>query len=142
MMLFETRAPDAPRPVGPHDGAALASLHAPLDDALHLLQADPGHSLADPGLARLTQAGLDRLFVAARRQADRSHQGILLLLDLLPLAQRADPATSCAITLKTSNAGRPWPTTPLTTATTAKSPNASPRDCCRSDQRLPHAALH
>ena len=58
MMLFETRAPDAPRPVGPHDGAALAPLHAPLDDALHLLQADPGHSLADPGLARLTQAGL------------------------------------------------------------------------------------
>ena len=94
MMLFETRAPDAPRPAGPHDGAALAPLHAPLDDALHLLQADPGHSLADPGLARLTQAGLDRLFVAARRQADRSHQGILLLLDLLPLAQRADPATA------------------------------------------------
>ena len=94
MMLFETRAPDAPRPVGPHDGAALASLHAPLDDALHLLQADPGHSLADPGLARLTQAGLDRLFVAARRQADRSHQGILLLLDLLPLARHADPATA------------------------------------------------
>ena len=94
MMLFETRAPDAPRPAGPHDGAALAPLHAPLDDALHLLQADPGHSLADPGLARLTQAGLDRLFVAARRQADRSHQGILLLLDLLPLAQRADPAAA------------------------------------------------
>ena len=79
MMLFETHAPDAPRPAGPHDGAALAPLHAPLDDALHLLQADPGHSLADPGLARLTPAGLDRLFVAARRQADRSHQGILLL---------------------------------------------------------------
>ena len=93
MMLFETRAPDAPRPAGPHDGAALAPLHATLDDALHLLQADPGHSLADPGLARLTQAGLDRLFVAARRQADRSHEGILLLLDLLPLAQRADPAS-------------------------------------------------
>ncbi|WP_157074260.1 hypothetical protein [Pseudoxanthomonas mexicana] len=37
-----------------------------LDDALHLLQADPGHSLADPGLARLTPAGLDRLFLAAR----------------------------------------------------------------------------
>ena len=92
MMLFETHAPDVPRPAGPHDGAAFAPLHAPLDDALHLLQADPGHSLADPGLARLTQAGLDRLFVAARRQADRSHQGILLLLDLLPLAQRADPA--------------------------------------------------
>ena len=94
MMLFETRAPDAPRPVGPHDGAALAPLHAPLDDALHLLQADPGHSLADPGLARLTPASLDRLFVAARQQADRSHQGILLLLDLLQLAQRADPATA------------------------------------------------
>ena len=94
MMLFETHAPDAPRPAGPHDGAALAPLHAPLDDALHLLQADPGHSLADPGLARLTPAGLDRLFVAARRQADRSHQGILLLLDLLQLAQRADPATA------------------------------------------------
>ncbi|QLQ28150.1 MAG: hypothetical protein HZT39_07650 [Pseudoxanthomonas sp.] len=47
MMLFETHAPDAPRPAGPHDGAALAPLHAPFDDALHLLQADPGHSLAD-----------------------------------------------------------------------------------------------
>lgn len=94
MMLFETRAPDAPRPAGPHDGAALAPLHAPLDDALHLLQADPGHSLADPGLARLTPAGLDRLFVAACQQVERSHQGILLLLDLLQLAQPADPATA------------------------------------------------
>ncbi len=63
---------------------------APLDDALHLLQADPGHSLADPGLARLTPAGLDRLFLAARRQAERNHDGILLLLDLLQLAQQAE----------------------------------------------------
>ncbi len=62
----------------------------PLDDALHLLQVDPGHSLADPGLARLTPAGLDRLFLAARRQAERNHDGILLLLDLLQLAQRAE----------------------------------------------------
>lgn len=61
-----------------------------LDDALHLLQADPGHSLADPGLARLTPAGLDRLFLAARHQAERNHDGILLLLDLLQLAQRAE----------------------------------------------------
>ena len=42
-----------------------------LDDALHLLQADPGHSLADPGLARLTPASLDRLFLAARRELSR-----------------------------------------------------------------------
>ena len=62
---------------------------APLDDALHLLQADPGHSLADPGLARLTPAGLDRIFLAARYQAERNHEGILLLLDLLQLAQPA-----------------------------------------------------
>jgi len=102
MMLFETQAPDAPRPAGPHDGAALAPHQAPLDDALHLLQADPGHSLADPGLARLTQVGLDRLFVAARRQADRSHQGILLLLDLLPLAQRADPAAASRLVAGTA----------------------------------------
>lgn len=65
----------------------------PLDDALHLLQADPGHSLADPGLARLPPAGLDRLFLAARRQAERNHDGILLLLDLLHLAQRAEDAS-------------------------------------------------
>ncbi|HEV7269511.1 hypothetical protein [Pseudoxanthomonas sp.] len=64
----------------------------PLDDALHLLQADPGHSLADPGLARLAPAGLDRLFLAARRQAERNYDGILLLLDLLHLAQRAEDA--------------------------------------------------
>jgi hypothetical protein len=67
-------------------------LPAPLDDALHLLQADPGHSLADPGLARLTPAGLDRLFLAARRQAERNHDGILLLLDLLQLAQNTGNA--------------------------------------------------
>lgn len=65
-------------------------LPAPLDDALHLLQADPGHSLADPGLARLTPAGLDRLFLAARHQAEHHHDGILLLLDLLQLAQNAE----------------------------------------------------
>lgn len=69
---------------------ASTSLPAPLDDALHLLQADPGHSLADPGLARLTAAGLDRLFIAARYQAERNHDGILLLLDLLQLAQPAE----------------------------------------------------
>ena len=67
------------------DAAAL-----PLDDALHILQADPGHSLADPGLSRLTPGGLDRLFLAARRQAERNHDSILLLLDLLQLSQPAD----------------------------------------------------
>ena len=75
------------------DGLPLLPREAPppsLDDALHLLQADPGHSLADPGLARLPPAGLDRLFLAARRQAERNHDGILLLLDLLHLAQRAE----------------------------------------------------
>ena len=72
-------------PHTPHDVAA-----PPLDDALHLLQAAPGHSLADPGLARLTPGGLDRLFLAARRQAERNHDSILLLLDLLQLSQPAD----------------------------------------------------
>lgn len=65
---------------------------ASLDEALHLLQADPGHSLADPGLARLTPLGLDRLFLAARRQMERSHAGILLLLELMPIVQRAQGA--------------------------------------------------
>ena len=64
----------------------------PLDDALYVLQAAPGHSLADPGLARLTPGGLDRLFLAARRQAERNQDSILLLLDLLQLSQPADAA--------------------------------------------------
>jgi hypothetical protein len=98
MMRFETPAPAAPAQAAPHDGAALAPPHCPLDDALHLLQSDPGHSLADPGLARLTPAGLDRLFVAARQQADRSHQGILLLLDLLQLVHRNDAAAASRLT--------------------------------------------
>ena len=63
---------------------------------------------------------------------------LAMLSPWVPLARLA----SCAITSKISNAGRPWPTTPLTTATIARSPNASPRDCCRSDQRIRHAALH
>jgi len=83
---------DTPSPTGTHahERTPRGPLPAPLDDALHLLQADPGHSLADPGLARLTVAGLDRLFLAARRQAERNHDGILLLLDLLQLAQHAE----------------------------------------------------
>ena len=36
----------------------------PLDDALHLLQADPGHSLADPGLARLAEEDVEIVMVA------------------------------------------------------------------------------
>lgn len=78
--------------VDARDGARMtrSALPAPLDDALHLLQADPGHSLADPGLARLTPVGLDRLFLAARRQAQRNHDGILLLLDLMQLTRNAD----------------------------------------------------
>ncbi|MBD9478750.1 hypothetical protein [Pseudoxanthomonas sp. PXM02] len=90
MSLDETPAHDAPPPSAARPAAEASPPLVPLDDALHLLQADPGHSLADPGLARLTPAGLDRLFLAARRQAERNHDGILLLLDLLQLAQHAE----------------------------------------------------
>jgi hypothetical protein len=86
----DTQSPLSSTDVHDPANAPRNPLPAPLDDALHLLQADPGHSLADPGLARLTPAGLDRLFVAARRQAERNHDGILLLLDLLQLTQRAE----------------------------------------------------
>lgn len=97
-MLTETDESTAPASAGMHEGTPPTPPLAPLDDALHLLQADPGHSLADPGLARLTPASLDRLFVAARQQADRSHQGILLLLDLLQLAQCTDAAAAARLT--------------------------------------------
>lgn len=90
MSPIETPAHDAPAAAADHPAAGASPPLVPLDDALHLLQADPGHSLADPGLARLTPASLDRLFLAARRQAERNHDGILLLLDLLQLAQRAE----------------------------------------------------
>ena len=93
MSLNKTPAHDAPLPATAHPqttGAAPPLL--PLDDALHLLQADPGHSLADPGLARLPPTDLDRLFLAARQQAERNHEGILLLLDLMHLARNTEGA--------------------------------------------------
>lgn len=89
MSLAECSAHDAPLPTDVAAPIAPVSAVTPLDDALHLLQADPGHSLADPGLSRLTPAALDRLFLAARRQAEQSHDGILLLLDLLHYAAPA-----------------------------------------------------
>ena len=76
MSLAECSAHDAPLPTDVAAPIAPVSAVTPLDDALHLLQADPGHSLADPGLSRLTPAALDRLFLAARRQAEQSHDGI------------------------------------------------------------------
>lgn len=88
----DTHTPTSPDETQNLQPALRESSGAPLDDALHLLQVDPGHSLADPGLARLTPTGLDRLLLAARHQADRNHDGILLLLDLLQLAQRAEGA--------------------------------------------------
>jgi len=88
MPTIETIAHEAPLPAPACDAVPPEPPVAPLDDALHVLQADPGHSLADPGLAALAPAELDRLFLAARRQAERNHDGILLLLDLLQLAQR------------------------------------------------------
>jgi hypothetical protein len=91
MPLMDANGHEAPA-ADTCDVAMSAPPLIPLDDALHVLQADPGHSLADPGLARLPPAGLDRLFLAARRQAERNHDGILLLLDLLQVAQRADSA--------------------------------------------------
>ncbi|HJS36414.1 MAG TPA: hypothetical protein VJ766_13090 [Pseudoxanthomonas sp.] len=93
MPLMEATAHEAPAVADAGDATVPATPLIPLDDALHVLQADPGHSLADPGLARLPPAGLDRLFLAARRQAERNHDGILLLLDLLQVAQRADSAS-------------------------------------------------
>ncbi|WP_334177344.1 hypothetical protein [Pseudoxanthomonas sp.] len=90
MPLAENHAHDALPATGAVADGTIATFVTPLDDALHLLQTDPGHSLADPGLARLTPAGLDRLSVAARQQADRNHEGILLLLELLHVAQRTD----------------------------------------------------
>ncbi len=89
MSLHETPAHDALPSATALPRTDASPPLVPLDDALHLLQADPGHSLADPGLARLTPASLDRLFLAARHQAERNHEGILLLLDLLQLAQHA-----------------------------------------------------
>ena len=79
MMLFETPAPDALPFASPHDGAALAPLPT-----------------------RLAPANLDRLFVAACQQVERSHQGILLLLDLLQLAQPADPAAASRLVAGTA----------------------------------------
>ncbi|WFC41368.1 hypothetical protein [Pseudoxanthomonas sp. SE1] len=93
MPLMEATAHEAPAVADAGDATVPTTPLIPLDDALHVLQADPGHSLADPGLARLPPAGLDRLFLAARRQAERNHDGILLLLDLLQVAQRADSAS-------------------------------------------------
>lgn len=90
MPLIETTAHEAPSPTVACNDAPPAPPAAPLDDALHVLQADPGHSLADPGLAALAPADLDRLFLAARQQAEQNHDGILLLLDLLQLAQHGD----------------------------------------------------
>lgn len=90
MHLDQTTAHDAPLLTDAREMRDNAHRVMPLDDALHLLQVDPGHSLADPGLARLTESCLDRLFLAARHQAERNHDGILLLLDLLQLAQGAE----------------------------------------------------
>lgn len=89
--------------------------------------------------ARLTQAGLDRLFVAARRQADRSHQGILLLLDLLAACRSghrfdglvAGMARQLRHHLEDQQRWQALADNAAYYRDTAKSPNASPRDCCR-----------
>lgn len=69
--------------------AHAGDLRSGLAEALDVLQGVAGHSLADPGLTTLTPFSLDRLFVAARRQADRRQEGILLLLELMQRLQAA-----------------------------------------------------